>query len=163
MLQAAQAERIGRYTISRCPVVDCRLQCRRDAEVERSSRLASFGFRRHVGTPNRVTPHTARHSFITLELASGAEISVVSRLAGHASVTTTMRYRHLLDGEARRTVALLEPLIPPELRPHAVSSPVPVRGVTGETPPCLPHIERMTMPPANDTLDVQENFGDTAL
>ncbi len=118
--------------------------------------------RQRTGTAKRVTPHTARHSFITLELASGAELSVVSRLAGHASVTTTMRYRHLLDGEARSAVSLLEPLIPPEL---LLPFPVPSAPSTGGASPPLadvPDVERMTMPPANDTLDVQENLDDQA-
>lgn len=115
--------------------------------------------RREANNAKRVTPHTARHSFITLGLAAGAELSVVSRLAGHASVTTTMRYRHLLDGEARRTLSLLEPLIPREL----LSPSAPVDRSTDNAASSLVDIstaEIVTIPPANDTLDVHENLDD---
>lgn len=78
-----------------------------------------------MGTAKRVTPHTARHSFITIDLALGADISVVSRLAGHASITTTMRYRHLVDAEPRRAVGLLGVVIPSEL----VAGPVNAKAI----------------------------------
>lgn len=71
--------------------------------------------RKEMGTPKNVTPHTGRHTFITRGLSRGGEISAVSRLAGHASVTTTMRYRHFLDGEQRKTVALIDDVIPHEI------------------------------------------------
>lgn len=107
--------------------------------------------RRCTGTPKHVTPHTARHSFITIELVLGAEISVVSHLAGHASITTTMRYRHLVDTEPRQAVGLLGVVIPAEL----VTAPA--------NPVALPTVSTTwaaTLPPANDTLDAQENLCD---
>lgn len=42
--------------------------------------------------PDAFTPHALRHSFVTNLLRVGVPLHVVSRLASHADVTTTMRY-----------------------------------------------------------------------
>ena len=53
---------------------------------------------RRLGMPERVfTPHALRHSFVTYLLEMGVPLQVVSRLAGHADVSITMRYVRLAD------------------------------------------------------------------
>ena len=47
---------------------------------------------RRAGIAKRITPHSLRHTFVTLALDSGAELRDVQDAAGHRSPVTTRRY-----------------------------------------------------------------------
>ena len=102
-----------------------------DTSIRKAMKAAAI----NAGIQKRVYPHVLRHSYATGLLEAGVDLLTISRLLGHSSFATTMRYLHCRREHLHSTPSPLDWLPVQQLPTY---TPPEENGPANQAPPTSP-------------------------
>jgi integrase/recombinase XerD len=107
-LGSAAAEALRRYLKESRPLLDKNgspylFLNRRGKNLRRETVIRLVERYTDLILDRKMSPHKIRHSFATHLLQGGADLRSIQELLGHARITTTQRYTHLVTPQLRQT------------------------------------------------------------
>ncbi len=94
-------DRVGEW-LERRPDSEWLFPTRTGAQLLRQSyyrTIQRYAEKALIASPDEISPHTLRHTFATRLYRETKNIRLVQKALGHADLSTTMIYTHIVDGE----------------------------------------------------------------